>query len=162
MSCKAARDIASGIIDAAIILASINRRELRIIPVTNRTRGFVMRGVGMWTGTPSLMALVACCVVGLVGSPTYVYGETLLSPAGSGSSSSLTGSPLVVQGVQPLDGGQQVEGAEEARRSSPEAVEAREVSQTSHEGLDSEEAARLVQESFPGVVDQSAGGLPQL
>ncbi len=120
-----------------------------------------MRGVGMWTGTRSLMVLVACCAAGVVGSPAGASGEES-SSTGSGSSLSLAGSPLVVSGVQPLDEGQQAQGAEEARLSNPEAVEAREASQTSHEGLDPEEAATLAKESFPGVVDHPAGGPPQL
>ena len=120
-----------------------------------------MRGVGMWTGTRSLTVLVACCVVGLVSSPAGASGEGS-SSTGSDSSLSLAGSPLVVSGVQSLDGGQQAQGAEEARLSNPEAVEAREASQTSHEGLDAEEAATLAKESFPGVVDHPAGGPPQL
>jgi RHS repeat-associated protein len=51
---------------------------------------------------------------------------------------------------------------EEARRSSPEAVVAREESQTKYEGLDSEQAAKLAGEAFPEAFEHPAGALPSL
>jgi RHS repeat-associated protein len=71
-------------------------------------------------------------------------------------------SPLVVPGVQALDGGQQVLNQRQARLSSVEAVQAREASQTEYEGLDGEEAERVAGEAFPEVVKDPGGGPPQL
>ena len=71
-------------------------------------------------------------------------------------------SPLVVPEAQSLLGGQGTTEAEEVRRNSPEAVLAREESQTKYEGLSAEEAVKLAGEVFPEVMDRPAGGLPQL
>lgn len=120
-----------------------------------------MRGVGMRTGTRSLMVLLACCVVGLVISPAGASGEGS-SSTGSDSSLSLAGSPLVVGGVQSLDEGQQALNAEEAQRSNPGAVAEREASRTKFEGLDTGQATNLASAAFPGVIDHPAGGPPPL
>jgi streptogramin lyase len=76
------------------------------------------------------------------------------------------GSPLertlVVPEVQPLTGGQGVSAAEEARRNSPEAVAAREASRTAFAGLDDAQASKVDSEAFPGLLDDPAGGPPQL
>jgi sugar lactone lactonase YvrE len=121
-----------------------------------------MRGVGVRVGTLSLMVLVACCIVGLVGSPAVVLGEGAPSALGSDSSSTLMGSPLVVPGVQSLDEGQQAGNAVEAKLSNPEAVAEREASETKFEGLNGAQAEQLASEVFPAVVDRSDGGPPQL
>ncbi|HEV3318452.1 MAG TPA: 6-bladed beta-propeller [Solirubrobacteraceae bacterium] len=94
--------------------------------------------------------------------PGVAFGEDLSSPAVSGSSSSLVGSPMVVQGVQSLDEAQQAQNASEAQQSNPEAVAEREVSRTRFEGLDSAQAMRLVSEAFPAVVSKQDGGPPPL
>ena len=120
-----------------------------------------MRGVGMWTGTRSLTVLLACCVVGLVSSPTGASGEGLSSPVGSGSTS-LVGSPLVVGGVQSLDEGQQIVAAEEAARSNPTAVADREASRTEFEDLNDEQARHEAGSAFPAMVARQDGGPPQL
>ena len=119
-----------------------------------------MRGLSGGVGVRSLV-LAVCSAVGLVGSPAVALGEASSSGLGSDSSSS-AGSPLVVQGVQSLDGSQQALNAEEALRSSPGAVALREESRTKFENLDTEQAAKLASEAFPAVVDESAGGLPRL
>jgi RHS repeat-associated protein len=71
-------------------------------------------------------------------------------------------SPLVVPGVQALDGGQQVSEARQARLSSVEAVQAREASRTEYEGLGAGQAAQVVGEMFPEVVKDPGGGPPKL
>jgi RHS repeat-associated protein len=107
--------------------------------------------------------------VGLVGCPALasagispVASASFLTAEGSGASSSSFASPLVVPGVQALDGGQQALAATEARLSSPEAVFARERSRTAFEHLDSVRAAVLAREAFPAAIDEPAGGPPKL
>jgi RHS repeat-associated protein len=78
------------------------------------------------------------------------------------SGSSQLSSPLVVPEVDQMLGGQSAEEAEEARRASPEAVAAREESETKYEALGGEEAEKLVDGTFPTLVDQPAGGPPTL
>lgn len=118
-----------------------------------------MRRTGVRAGVRSLVVLVVCCAVGLVGSPAVVLGEGTPSSGGSGASM-LFGGSLVVPGG--LEEGQQAQVVEEARWSSPEAVEAREASETSYEGLGAEAAARLAQRAFPTTIGSPAGGPPQL
>jgi hypothetical protein len=69
---------------------------------------------------------------------------------------------LVVPGAQPLVEGQGLREAEEVKLNSPEAAEARELSQTAYEGFGSAEAATLASEAFPQLVTQPEGGLPPL
>jgi hypothetical protein len=121
-----------------------------------------MWGVGVWMGRRLWVVLVACCVAWFLGTPAVVFGEDLSSVLGSDSSSSLAGSPLVVSGVQSLDGSQQALNAEEAQRSNPEAVAQREESRTKFENFDAEQAVKLSVEAFPGMVDEPTGGLPRL
>ncbi len=79
-------------------------------------------------------------------------------------SSSVRGSSLVGALVVPggLEEGQQVGAAEQARLANPEVVVAREESQTKFGNLSPEQAAGLASEVFPGVIDELAGGPPQL
>jgi RHS repeat-associated protein len=111
-----------------------------------------------------LAVCLACCVVGLAVAPVVALGEGS-SSAGSltgegGGASSPLGGTLVVSGG--LEEGQQAQAAEEAKLSSPEAVTAREESQSKYEGLDSEQAAKLASEAFPEAIDHPAGTLPPL
>jgi len=69
---------------------------------------------------------------------------------------------LVVPNVQLLDGAQQVQAAEEARRASPEARVARERSRTAFAGLGARAAEALAREAFPNVVDRPVDGAPEL
>ncbi len=96
-------------------------------------------GLGCWSASPSEAA----------------------SPAG-GLASSAFGSPLVVPGVQSLDEDQQLRAAEEARLSNPVLVAAREASRTEFEHLGAVQARALDGRTFPAVVDDLAGGPPQL
>jgi RHS repeat-associated protein len=128
-----------------------------------------MRGIGGSSGR-WLARWMACCVTGLVGCAAGLVGSPAVALAqgsspgspggGSGASSSSLATPLVVPGG--LEEGQQAQAAEEARRSSPEAVTARERSRTAFEGLSTPAAAKLAGEAFPGVIDRRAGSLPAL
>src|ERR1700691_2530579 len=120
-----------------------------------------MRGIGVRAGVPSLVAAL-CCVVGVIGAPALAFGEAPSSPAVPGSSSSLVGSSLVVQGVQSLDEGQQAQNASEAQLSNPEAVAEREASRTRFEGLGPEQARAEAAAAFPNAGDTRGGGLPPL
>ncbi len=68
----------------------------------------------------------------------------------------------MVPELQWLDEGEQLRALEEVRRSSPEAVAAREASRTVFEHLDAEQAVRLAGDAFPALVDRPVGGPPQL
>ena len=105
---------------------------------------------------------VAGCMAGLVGFPGVALAQDSLSAEGSGGSSALFDSPLVVEDVQTLDEGQQFADQARSRRMNPEAVAARERSRTAFEHLGSAGAAKLAREAFPGVIDQPDGGMPQL
>jgi hypothetical protein len=71
-------------------------------------------------------------------------------------------SPLVIPGMQALDGGQQGAAQERADLSNTEAVVARERSRAQYENLDGEQAGRLVLEAFPRQIGQVADQAPQL
>jgi len=104
----------------------------------------------------SLLVCVLGCVLG---------GSSLTACAWAGEASPeapLVGGPTVVPGGESLLGGEQQQLAEEARRDSPEAVAMREASQTEFEGLDSEQAVKVDREAFQHVVEDPAGGPPQL
>jgi hypothetical protein len=103
---------------------------------------------------------LGCALVGLALGAASASAEESTTLGGTGSSP--LESPLVVPEAQALLGGESVSDAEEARRSSPEAVTARVASATAYEGLSAEQAAKLSEESFPGLIDHPAGGPPQL
>ncbi|HEY2142043.1 MAG TPA: RHS repeat-associated core domain-containing protein [Solirubrobacteraceae bacterium] len=117
-----------------------------------RTR--TLTGFVIWSMTVSL----ACCLSGQAVFSTSAFGE-VGSPA-EGSGASLLGGPLVVPAG--LEEGEQARNAEQARLAGPEAVLAREESQTKFEGLDSGQAAKLAGEAFPEAIDHVAGALPPL
>ncbi len=94
----------------------------------------------------------------IVSPVAFAEGSSTLG----GTSGSPLESPLVVPEGLSLLGGQSVRDAEEARRVSPAAAIARQESQTKYEGLSAGEASKLAGEVFPGVVDDTAGGPPQL
>jgi tripartite motif-containing protein 71 len=87
----------------------------------------------------------------------FTMGSSLI--AGS-DTSSLSESPLVTSG-SPVEG-EQRQGQEQARFTSPEAVVEREVSRTKYENLSPEGAVKVASEVFPAVVDEPAGGPPRL
>jgi YD repeat-containing protein len=103
-----------------------------------------------------LVPFLVCGLFGVFGLPAVAMAEELQSGAGP----SLSGSPTIVPGAESLTGGQQQ--AEEARLDNPEAVAQREASTSAYEGLGPAEAEKLVDQSFPGRVDNPVGGPPQL
>jgi RHS repeat-associated protein len=102
------------------------------------------------------------CVLFCVGLGCWSAGASEAASGDTAAASGAFGSPLVVPAVQALDGGQQAQAQEEALRSSPEAVIAREVSSSAYEGLDAEQAGRVDVEAFPAVIDDPSGGPPSL
>ncbi|MGB8966823.1 MAG: hypothetical protein WCB99_14400, partial [Candidatus Cybelea sp.] len=68
----------------------------------------------------------------------------------------------MVPGAEFLLGSEQELLVRQNKRTNPLAVDAREVSRTEFEGLDQAQAASLARQAFPGVLDRSAGGAPQL
>src|SRR5580704_10368866 len=119
----------------------------------------VRRGM-MKAALRSLAMCVGLCLTGLAIASPVAFAEGSSALGGTGESS--LESPLVVTEALPLFGDEAISNVEAARRTSPEAVAEREESPTKYEGLDTEEAAKLAGEVFPGVVDQSAGGPPPL
>jgi RHS repeat-associated protein len=115
-----------------------------------------------WDIRSGLWLLVLCWVVCLVGLVVFVSSAFGDGSSLGGVGGSVLESPLVAPGVQVLVGGQGLQEALEVRRASPEAVLAREVSETEYEGLGSGEAALLAEELFAGVVVRPGGGLAQL
>src|SRR5580693_7739683 len=111
-----------------------------------------------------LTVCLGCCMAGLAISPVAALGtgpssEGPPSGEGSGASSSLSGS-LVVPGS--LTAGEEARAAEEAKRDSPEAVAAREASQSKYAGLDGEAQANVAGEADPRAIDSPGGGPPAL
>lgn len=105
------------------------------------------------------------CVLGAVFAGSLFATDALAAGSLGGESSSgasLVGSPLVLPGMQLLDGGEQAQDAMEARRFSPAAVAAREESQSKYSGLNRAEAAKLAREVFPATIEEPAGGPPKL
>ncbi len=82
-----------------------------------------------------------------------------LPPVGA-ASALFTSNPLVVPSS--LEEGEQRRAARAARMSSPEAIVAREVSQTAFAHLNAAGAAKLARKAFPAVVDVPDGGTPPL
>jgi DNA-binding beta-propeller fold protein YncE len=104
------------------------------------------------------------CLVGVLVSPGIAFGDGVASVGsrpteGTDASSSLGGS-LVTPG-SPIES-EQTRLGEVAKLSTPEAVAAREESQTKYEGLTPGEAAKVAGEAFPGLISEPAGGPPQL
>jgi hypothetical protein len=71
-------------------------------------------------------------------------------------------SPLVVPGVQALDGGQQARAQRQANLVNPEAIAARARSRTQYAHLDGAQAARVAAEAFPEAIGQVVDPAPQL
>jgi RHS repeat-associated protein len=113
-------------------------------------------------GWRSLFVCVVCYVAGLGCCSATAIGEVVGSSGAGAGGSALLGGPLVEPEVEALVGSGSVAEAEEVRRASPEAVAAREVSQTAYEGLGSGASAKLAGQVFTGVVGRVDGGLPAL
>jgi DNA-binding beta-propeller fold protein YncE len=113
----------------------------------------------MKAGLLSLVACLVCFVAGLAEIPMSALGHGVASGDGV-SVSSLLGGALVVAGspVEP----EEVQAQREALRFSSGAFAAREASETAYEHLDTAEAKVLARQVFPGLVNETAGGPPQL
>jgi tripartite motif-containing protein 71 len=104
--------------------------------------------------------VIISCVFVLLGVTAFrLEGANAASPGGIGSSSLLAG-PLIIGGT-PEQAEQELAG-EEARRMTPEAFAAREVSQTAYEHLSSEQAKKLAALAFPTLIENPDGGAPEL
>ena len=108
-----------------------------------------------------LAVCLGCCIAGLVGSSAAVFGEASLPTKGPAGPSSLVG-PLVVPGVQGLDGDQQALDAERVWRTSAVAFSARQRSRTEFEHVGVARAAQVAREVFPSLVERRDGGAPEL
>jgi streptogramin lyase len=118
----------------------------------------VLRGAMMKAALRSLAMCVGLCLTGLVITSPVAFAEG--SSALGGTDGSSLGSSLVIPGS--LTQGEQVQAAEAAKLASPEAVVEREASRTEFEGLNAGQVASVDGEAFPAVVDDPAGGLPEL
>jgi RHS repeat-associated protein len=110
----------------------------------------------------ALRLLVAClvsCVAVVVGAPAGALADLPHGAAGTGA---LSFNPLVIPGMQPLVGAQQVQADEDALRDSPEVYEARLASRTAFESLNAEAAQRVADEAFPRVIGRPSGVLGSL
>jgi tripartite motif-containing protein 71 len=105
------------------------------------------------------------CVLGVVlGVALFATCVPAAEPSGGQAlpEGSLLDSPTVVPSVNGLLGGELQQAAREAEQSNPEAVEEREASRTSLEGLLPAQAASETKTAFPGLVERPDGGVPQL
>jgi RHS repeat-associated protein len=115
-------------------------------------------GLNMGCGVRRLVACLVCIGAGFAISPVTALGASSSSAEGTGASS-LSGS-LVTPGSPAQS--EQAQAAEQAKLASPEALAAREESQTKYDGLDPSQAAKLAGEVFPDTIDRPAGAVPQL
>jgi YD repeat-containing protein len=97
------------------------------------------------------LALLWCCIA-LAGSAARADDAVVAtgSPA-----ISLSGNPLVVEGVQTLTGSEQLRASEAAKLADPLAIRRRESSQFVYADLSTQAAEKLAGESFPSVIDQA-------
>jgi YD repeat-containing protein len=101
--------------------------------------------------------LALCLLLCSVGLGCYCDAAAVASTRVAASAGALDDG-LVVPGMQPLVGGQQIRAQSEALRDSPEAVVARARSRTQYEDLNAQQAARVAASAFPALVNQRAGG----
>ncbi|HEY2536534.1 MAG TPA: hypothetical protein VGI24_06075 [Solirubrobacteraceae bacterium] len=128
--------------------------------------GAVFRfGEDLRTGLVAVfVGCLACCAVVCALSPMVAWGagmtgEEAASLGGSGASGVLGGG-LVIAGSPTED--EQLGAQRQARHDAPEAFLGREESQTEYEGLDPAQAAGVAKSVFPGLIDRSTGGAPEL
>jgi streptogramin lyase len=109
-------------------------------------------------------ACLACCAAVCAFSPVAAWGEGSslggVSSAGVSGVNGVLANGLVVAG-SPTEG-EQLAAQSLARRDMPEAFTARERSRTEYEGLDPEQAVGVAKSAFPELIDQPAGGAPEL
>ncbi len=99
------------------------------------------------------------CVAAVVCAAMFLAGASSASAALPGSMVSLTRGLVIGDSATEAE---QLKAQEEARLASPEAVKAREESETAYEGLDAEASANLLREKFHRVLDRTDGGMPSL
>ncbi len=95
------------------------------------------------------LALFWCCAALAGSAPGASDSESAIG----GLEMSLSGSPLVVEGVQTLTGSEQLRASEAARLADPQAIRRRGASQLAYVDLSAQAAERLAGETFPGVID---------
>jgi streptogramin lyase len=109
--------------------------------------------------------LIGCLLVALLCVAMY-SADAGASQASTTESPTLAdaqlGGPLVVPSVDQLMSGAQAQLARTARRSAPAAVARRAASHFAFEGLSAQTAIGETKNAFPALLDQSAGGVPQL
>jgi RHS repeat-associated protein len=106
----------------------------------------------------SVVALLACWLVGLAISPFAASGDGSSAGEVVANTSSLSGA-LVTPG-SPSEG-EQSRAAEQARLARPEAVAKREASLSEYEHLNTRQAEAVVAEAFPALIDAPADGPPK-
>ncbi len=120
-----------------------------------------MTAVARWT---TICFFSCLAVLGWSSSVAFGEGSWSLGPSSVASSDSSLSSDggLVVPGMQPLDGAQQVQAQAQVSLTSPEAVAEREASRLKFSGLDGEQAKTVAGASFAAAIDEPAGGPPKL
>ena len=139
------------------------RRADRLARVANEKHSG-RRGVRMDERRTPLARHLARLPRSRVATPRSVSAPQLgqASAAAPVAGLSLSQGPLVIEAIQTLDSGQQVEDSRQAKLASPLEVRLREESQTKFQGLGPEAAAKLAGETFPELVEHPAGGPPPL
>ena len=116
-----------------------------------------------------VLALLICAAlgyaffwVGLLASNATADANTMSnsSPTASTEPSSLLSGGLVIMG-SPTEG-EQLEARKEAGLASPELVASRETSRTAFRHLDAAQTQSVIEEAFPQIVNEPAGGPPSL
>ena len=118
-----------------------------------------MKGRGVRMRYGSVVALLACWLVGLAIAPLAASGDGPSAGEAVGSASALSDA-LVTPG-SPSEG-EQSRAAEQARLARPEAVAKREASVSEYENLDAGQAEAVAVEAFPSLIDEPADGPPRV
>jgi RHS repeat-associated protein len=106
--------------------------------------------------------LLAVCIGFCLTALAVDAPASLADTSSSVGSMSLKDSPLAVEAVQPLIGGEGVIAEKKAELSTPESVAQRVSSSTAYEGLSPSEALSLANSVFPSISREPDGGLPTL
>jgi YD repeat-containing protein len=102
-----------------------------------------------------LMCVLGCVVTGPLWPAPAAAGEESLSQAGSS-----LGGPLAQEGA--LTGSEELQAQQEATVANPETIRLNTESEIAYEGFSSLQSQTLADQSFPGLIDQPAGGPPPL
>ena len=109
---------------------------------------------------------LGACLLALVACLAFWAAPRAGAALGGGAARAVAGtqseSPLVVPGVQALDGGQQAQAQRQASLANPEAIAARKLSRTEYAHLDGAQAASLALQAFPEAIGQVVDPAPQL